>query len=82
MIRTTGTDSKQTRKRITRLIEPYVVDELTVDDVVHVEVADDVQQVPEALLLQMLCPDVGKEQVDSHNQNRFKTNTQTYHTTN
>ena len=63
MIRTTRTDSKQTRKHITRLIEPCVVDELTVDKVVHVQVADDVQQVPEEMLVQVLCPDVGKVDV-------------------
>ena len=51
LIRTTRTDSKQTRKHITRLIEPYVADGPTVDEVVHVEVADDVEQVPEAMLV-------------------------------
>ena len=45
LIRTNITDSKQTHKHITRLTE------LAVDEVVHVEVADDVQQVPEAMLV-------------------------------
>ena len=55
LVRTNRTDSKQTHKHITRLIE-LAVDELAV---VHVEVADDVQQVPEAMLVQVLCADVG-----------------------
>ena len=43
LIRTKRTDSKQTHKHVTRLIELAVDDELAVDEVVHVEVADDVQ---------------------------------------
>ena len=57
LIRTNKTDSKQTHKYITRLIE------LAVDEVVHVEVADDVQRVPEAMLVQVLCADVGRVDV-------------------
>ena len=63
LIRTNKTDSKQTHKHITRLIELAVDDELADDEVVHVEVADDVQQVPEAMLVQVLCADVGRVDV-------------------
>ena len=63
LIRTNRTDTKQTHKHITRLIELAVDDELAVDEVVHVEVADDVQQVPEAMLVQVLCADVGRVDV-------------------
>ena len=67
MARSNRTDSIQTHKHITRLIELAVdelaVDELVVDEVVHVEVADDVQQVPEAMLVQVLCADVGRGDV-------------------
>ena len=45
LTRINRTDSKQTHKHEIRLIE------LAVDDVVHVEVGDDVQQVPEAMLV-------------------------------
>ena len=40
-----------------------VDDELAEDEVVHVEVADNVQQVPEAMLVQVLCADVGRVDV-------------------
>ena len=63
LIRTNRTDSKQTHKHITRLIELTVDDKLAGDDVVHVEVADDVQQVREAMLVQVLCADVGRADV-------------------
>ena len=63
LIGTNRTDSKQSHKYITRLIELAVGDELAVDEVVHVEVADDVQQVPEAMLVQVLCADVGRVDV-------------------
>ena len=53
LIRTNRTNSKQTHKHITRLIE------LAVDEVVHVIVADGVQQVPAAMLVQVLCAVVG-----------------------
>ena len=52
-------DSKQKHKHITLQIELSVDDELAVHEVVHVEVADDVQQVPEAILVQVLCGDDG-----------------------
>ena len=45
LIRINRTDSNQTHKHITRLIELAVDDELAVDKVVHVEVADGIQQV-------------------------------------
>ena len=63
LIRTNRTDSKQTHKHITRLVELPVDDELAVDEVVHVEVADDVQRVSEAMRVQVLCPDVGRVDV-------------------
>ena len=63
LILTTKKDSKQTHKHIPRLIELPVDDELTVDEVVHVEIADDIQQVPEAMLVQVLCGDVGSGDV-------------------
>ena len=36
---------------------------MAVDEVVHVEVADNVQRVPEAMLVQVLCADVGRVNV-------------------
>ena len=63
LIYTNRADSKQTHKHITRLIELAVDDELAVDGVVHVVVADDVQHVPEAMLVQVLCADVGRVDV-------------------
>ena len=60
VIRTNRTDSEKTHKHITRLIE------LAVDEDVHVEVADDVQQVPEAMLVQVLCADVARVDVGRH----------------
>ena len=57
LIRTNRTDSKHKHKHILRLIE------LAVDEVVHVGVADDVQQVPEAMLVQVLCAHVGRVDV-------------------
>ena len=63
LIRTNRTDLRRTHKHITRLTE------LTVDEVVHVEVAGDVQQVPEAMIVHVLCADVcrvdvGRDVVD------------------
>ena len=58
LIRTNGTDLKQTHKHITRLFELAVDDELAIDEVAHVEVADDAKQFPEAILVQALCADV------------------------
>ena len=63
LIRTSRTVSKQRHKHITRLIELAVDHELAAGEVVHVELADDVQQVPEAMLVQMLCADVGRVDV-------------------
>ena len=57
LIRTKITISQQTHKHITRQIE------LLGDEVVHVEVADDVQQAPEAMLVQVLCANVGRVDV-------------------
>ena len=62
LIRTNRTYSTQTHKHITRLIELAVEYELAVE-VVHVEVADDVQQVPETMPFQVLCADVGRVDV-------------------
>ena len=64
--RTNRTNSKQTHKHITRLIELAVDDELAVNEVVHVEVADDVQQIPEAMLVQVLYANVGRVDVGRH----------------
>ena len=63
MIRTNRTDTKQTHKHKTRLFELAVDDKLAVDEVVHIEVADNVQQIPEAMLVQVLCADVGRVDV-------------------
>ena len=57
LVRTNKINSKQTHKHISRLIE------LAIDEAVHVEVADDIQQVPEAMLVQVLCADVGRVDV-------------------
>ena len=57
LICTNRTDSILTYKNLTRLTE------LVVDEVVHVEIAADVQQVPEAMLVQVLCADVGRVDV-------------------
>ena len=62
-LRTNRTYSKQTHRHKTRPIEPAVDEEVAVDEVVHVEVADDVEQVPEAMLVQVLCADVGRVDV-------------------
>ena len=57
LIRTNKTDSMLAHKHITRPINPAV------DEVVNVEVADNVHQVPEAMLVQVLCVDVGRVDV-------------------
>ena len=57
LIPTNITGQKLTHKYITRILE------LAADEVVHVEVADDVQQVPQAMLVQVLCADVSRVDV-------------------
>ena len=52
--------NKQTNKHVTRPFELAVDDELAVDEVVQVEVADDIQRVREAILVCVLCTDAGR----------------------